>query len=402
MSEGVGRVVGLYALVAFAAAASLRSIDALLVPIAAEFSVTPGAAAIASSAFLAAYGLLQVAHGPMAERTGKIPLTVAHLALGGLAMFASAIAPTLEWLAAARLVAGASAGSLITLALAWIGDAVPWQRRQTVLARFMIGQLVGIGAGAAGAGLIAERFGWREVLVALGVIYLVAGLALHAEARRNPAARECPAGRGRGLAVTLRRFAADVANLVPLAAQPGVRWVLAAVFVEGLLLFGAVGWMPLHVHDTLGLGVGASGALVIVFALGGLVYSLAAGRLVPRLGDRGIVRLGGVAMVTGLALVSLASSVAIAAAGLALVGIGLYAFHNVMQAHGTQMAPQARGSALSLFALSLFGSQSLGVWAGSRVVDATGTAPLLAGAAAGLAVLCVAVDRRLARLAPPA
>lgn len=382
----------LLAVAAFAAAASLRSIDALLVPIAAEFGTTAGAAAIASSAFLASYGLLQLVHGPMGDRIGKIRLLVIHLVVGGLAMFLSAAAPTLAWLALMRLFAGASAGALITLALAWIGDAVPWERRQTVLAQFMIGQMFGIGVGAAAAGLIAERIGWRAVFIALGILFLVAAAALWREMRANPLAR-AEAG------VPAASVAADFGRVFALFVRPWVRVVLAIVFAEGLLLFGSVGWMPLHLYRTLGLGVGASGSLVIVFAFGGMAYSLGASRLVPLMGERGIVRLGGVAMVSGLVLTAFAPNVPAAALGLFLSGIGLYAFHNVLQAHATQMAPDARGSGVSLFALCLFGSQSLGVWAGSLVVDGTGTMPLLAGAALGLVVLAAAFDACLAHQA---
>jgi YNFM family putative membrane transporter len=386
------RVVVILAFVAFAAAASLRSIDALLVPIAEDFGTTAGGAAIASSAFLASYGLAQLVHGPMGDRIGKIRLTVIHLAVGGLAMFASAAAPTLTTLALLRFVAGASAGALITLALAWIGDRVPMEKRQTVLAQFMIGQMFGIGIGAAAAGLIAEWIGWRAVLVALGVLFAVAGIALWREMRANPLARE-------EVGVPGASFAQDFGRVFLIAGRPWVRVMLAVVFVEGLLLFGSVGWMPLHAHLTLGLGIGASGALVVVFALGGLAYSLAASRLVPRMGELGIVRLGGVTMVSGLALSAFAPNVPAAALGFFLVGVGMYSFHNVIQVHGTQMTPDARGAGVSMFALFLFGSQSLGVWAGSFVVDAVGTAPLLAGAALGMVVLCMVFDVALSRRA---
>lgn len=390
-----GQVVLILAFAAFAAAASLRAVDPLLVPIAQAFGTTPGGAAIASSAFLASYGFLQFFHGPMGDRIGKIRLTVIHLAVGGVAMFVSALAPTLETLALLRLVAGASAGAIITLALAWIGDAVPIEKRQTVLAQFMIGQMFGIGVGAAGAGLIAERLGWRAVLVALGILFLAAAAALWLQMRANPFAR-------REAGTPSETLAEDFRRVFALLGRPWVRFILFIVFVEGLLLFGSVGWMPLHVHQTLGLGIGASGLMVIVFAVGGLAYSLAAAKLVPSMGERGIVRLGGVAMVSGLGLIAFAPNVPMAALGLFLTGVGLYSFHNVMQVHGTQMAPDARGSAMSLFALCLFGSQSLGVWAGSYVVDGAGTMPLLAGAALGLVFLCVTLDVALGRRARPA
>ena len=52
--------------------------------------------------------------------------------------------------------------------------------------------------------------------------------------------------------------------------------------------------------------------------------------------------------------------------------------HNTLQVHATQMAPEARGGALALFACSLFTGQSAGVWLASHVVDAAGARPVFA------------------------
>jgi predicted MFS family arabinose efflux permease len=82
-------------------------------------------------------------------------------------------------------------------------------------------------------------------------------------------------------------------------------------------------------------------------------------------------------------------------AGLFLGGVGFYGFHNTLQTNATQMAPEARGSAVSLFAFGLFGGSSLGVLAGSFFVDGAGTRPLLACSAAGLVVLALYFAARL-------
>ena len=80
------------------------------------------------------------------------------------------------------------------------------------------------------------------------------------------------------------------------------------------------------------------------------------------------------------------------------LGAGIYMFHNTLQVHATQMAPEARGGALALFACSLFTGQSAGVWLASHVVDAAGARPVFLAAAAGLFLLALDFRRRLARL----
>jgi predicted MFS family arabinose efflux permease len=187
----------------------------------------------------------------------------------------------------------------------------------------------------------------------------------------------------------------DLRGVFALLGRPWVRVVFVAVFAEGMLMYGALAFVPLHLHRVLGLGVGASGALIMLFAAGGLAYSISAGLLVPRLGERGIARLGGASMALGAALIALAPLALVAMCGLFFAGAGFYGFHNTLQANATQMAPEVRGSAVSIFAFGMFGGSSLGVLAGGFIVDGAGTRPLLLGASAGLVVLAVYFSRRL-------
>lgn len=92
-------------------------------------------------------------------------------------------------------------------------------------------------------------------------------------------------------------------------------------------------------------------------------------------------------MSLGVASIALAPVPAVALAGLFLTGVGFYSFHNTLQTNATQMAPDARGSAISLFAFCMFGGSSLGVFAGGHAVDAFGTRPVLAACAIGIAGL---------------
>ncbi len=383
-----GRAVLLLALAAFTSAAATRAIDPLLVPIAQEFGTTPGGASVAATAFLLSYGLLQFFHGPMGDRIGKYRLVFFYTAVSSLSMFVSAWVPTLEALAAVRLASGAMVGGMITLALAWIGDVVAYEHRQKVLAKFMIGQLVGVGGGAAIAGLVAELYGWRMVFVLLGFAMLAVALGLWAELRSNEFARRVPRA-------PERSFAADLRGVFGLLRRPWVRVVFGAVAFEGLLMYGSLAFVPLHLHTTLGMSVGASGAMVMLFAGGGLAYAFSAHLLVPRLGEQGIARVGGASMAIGMALTGFAPSPFAAMAGLFLAGVGFYGFHNTLQTNATQMAPDARGSGVSLFAFGMFGGSSLGVLAGSFFVDGAGTRPLFVCGAAGLVLLTVYFGARL-------
>jgi MFS transporter, YNFM family, putative membrane transport protein len=69
------------------------------------------------------------------------------------------------------------------LSFAWLGDAVPYERRQAVLAYFLSGQISGLVLGQTFAGIIAEHYGWRYVFVAMAAVFILAGIALFNEMR---------------------------------------------------------------------------------------------------------------------------------------------------------------------------------------------------------------------------
>ena len=77
------------------------------------------------------------------------------------------------------------------------------------------------------------------------------------------------------------------------------------------------------------------------------------------------------------------------------IGCGYYMLHNTLQTHATQMAPEARGSALALFALTFFSAQSFGVWVGAKVVDNAGAEPLFAVSSIGLTLLGWTFSRQM-------
>ena len=184
----MGRAVFLLSLAAFASAASLRATDPLLPLIAEEYGVTAGAASAAVTAFALSYGLLQVVCGPLGDRFGRYRTIAAAAFVSAFGSAACAIAPSLDWLVAARFASGATIGAFIPLALAWIGDTVAYEKRQPLLARFLVGQMAGVAFGTAVAGWLGEHFGWRPIFWALGALLLVIAVLLFIELQ-NPLVR---------------------------------------------------------------------------------------------------------------------------------------------------------------------------------------------------------------------
>jgi predicted MFS family arabinose efflux permease len=340
------------------------------------------------TSFAVAYGALQLVNGPIGDRIGKYRMVFWVTAISAAGNLACALAPTLPLLVLARFASGATIGAIVPLAMAWIGDAVPYEKRQPVLARFLIGTMTGGAVATTASGVLGEHYGWQSIFYVLAGLYVAAAVFLYLELRSNPATQVQAKLREPMLQAFPRMFG--------LTRNPWVRVVLFTVFVEGAFSYGGLAFAAYHGHNALGLSVAGSGLLVASAALGGLIYAAVAGRLVPRLGERGLVIGGGLLLCVGLPGFAAAPSALWAVPCLMAQGMGLYMMHNTLQVHATQMAPESRGAALALFAFCLFTGQSLGVWLASLLVDARGTVPVFLAAGAGLALLAFYFQGRLA------
>ncbi len=68
------------------------------------------------------------------------------------------------------------------------------------------------------------------------------------------------------------------------------------------------------------------------------------------------------------------------------MGLGFYMMHSTLQTQATELAPETRGTAVSLFAFNLFIGQGIGAAAFGRIVDNFGYVPcfIIAGLAIAL------------------
>ena len=384
------RVVRLLTLAAFASSVAMRMCDPLLPKLADDFAVGLPAAAGVITGFAVAYGLLQLAIGPLADRVGKYRVVNAATLLAALASVGCALAPGLDWLVFARVAAGGVGGAIIPVAFAWIGDEVPYEKRQRVLAGVMSGGLLGLICGQMLGGLFADTIGWRWAFGVLAALFAVVAVML----RVSPASRR--GGGALGASASLGPLAL-LRGYASIASDRWARAVLAAVFVEGMLMYGAVSFVPSALHDRFGIPLWQAGTVSAVVGAGGFAYTLLAPRLIARFGERGLAALGGALVAGGLLTLALAPWPWVAFVGSLALGLGFYGFHNTLQVHGTQLSSTHRTMGMALFALSLFLGQSIGVALASAVVAFAGFSETFGGAGAAFVVLAAVFVRALAR-----
>ena len=385
----------LLGLAGFASMASMRICDPMLVVLGQEFQVTTGDASAVVSVFAVVYGVLQLFYGPLGERFGK--LRVVSLAVLACALFSAitALSTNLPMLVIMRGFMGAAAAGIIPLSMAWVGDQVPYERRQETLAKLMSATVLGMMSGLWFGGFAADTVGWRGAFVLLAAMFGVAAVLLLRRLRQqaNRQAQFQP----QSVPVAAPGLWAAFRLTGQLLGTPRVRWVLGVTAAEGALVFGALAFMPTHLHQQFGLSVVAAGSVMMVYGVGGLLYSQMARRWLAWLGERGLVRTGAALVAVGLLVLAWGSGVWLGMLSCLMTGLGFYMLHNTLQVQATQMAPAARGSAVTLFACSLFFGQSTGVLIMAQSVDMGWLAYAFTVAAVGVTALGVMVYRLVGR-----
>jgi YNFM family putative membrane transporter len=381
------RAIFLLSLAGFASQAMVRVSDSLLPQIAADLAVTIGAASIVVTAYGLAHGTVQLFGGEIGDRFGK------YYSVAGLSVIAAAatvlcgLAATLGELVAYRLLCGIAAGCIIPLAMAYIGDVVPYEQRQPVLGRYLTGQISGLLFGQVAGGVLGDLFGWRNVFFILGGIFATAALALMAELAFNPATRAASA--------RPERKGGLIAEYRIVLGSRWARFITISVFFEAALLYAVLSFIGADLHLRFGLSFTMVGLVVGCFAIGGLIYTFAVRLLVNRLGQIGLVIAGGALVSAGFLILSFQPVWWFAPLATLLIGLGFYMVHNTFQTNATQMSPQARGTALAIFSSALYMGITAGVAVAAPVVDRFTTVPVFLTSAVGFPLLCAIFARGL-------
>jgi predicted MFS family arabinose efflux permease len=302
--------------------------------------------------FMLPYGLGQAILGPLGDRLGKLRVACVAILLYGAVVIACGTASGMTALVAWRALSGLCAGAVIPLLMAYIGDVVPYAERQATIGRFLTGMVMAQMLTGPISGVIGGYAGWRMSFLALGIFAVLVGITLLLRFGRGLWAAPPTAGFGPVPGV--------VAYLRLLKLRTG-RWLLISAFWDGFCLFGgAFPYVGAFLIGEFRLDTAFAGVLVAGFGVGSFLYTRFARRLVAKFGERGLLLLGGLGLSAGLAGLAAAPVWPVAAALQFAIGLMFYMFHGVLQARATEALPEARGAAVSAFALALFIGQTVG------------------------------------------
>ena len=147
-----------------------RVVAPLLPTIAHDFQTSIARAGYMVSGYLLPYGLFQLAYGPLADRFGKIRVSVFAMAAFSLGTALCGAFASFSAVLLLRALTGAAAAALIPLTIAYIGDTVPYAKRQAALAMLMASSGAAQALSMSAGGLIATLLSWRAIFPILGAL----------------------------------------------------------------------------------------------------------------------------------------------------------------------------------------------------------------------------------------
>jgi MFS transporter, CP family, cyanate transporter len=359
---------------------AVASVPPVIEEVTDDLDLSAAAAGLLTSAPILCFGLLAPLAPVLVRRLGAeraLFLALVPLVVGLLVRADSSVIA----LFAGTLLAGAG----IAVANVVVPSVVKGRFRRVGL---MTGIYVAtLGAGAAlAAGLtvpIERALGW-ELALALWALpaataAAVVGLALIRD--RGP--------------VTARGGSGDAAALL----GDGVAWLVTLYFgLQSLLFYVGLAWLPSILRDS-GLGAGGAGALLALFALGGIPPSLVVPIVATRMRDQRALA-AGVAAVEAVAVAGLLAAPGAAALWVFLFAIGQGAAFSlaltviILRAPDSKRAAELSGMAQAIgYVLAAIGPFAIGAlhdWSGGwdlplAVLLALTTALAAAGIAAGRA-----------------
>ncbi|WP_370414532.1 MFS transporter [Streptomyces fradiae] len=342
--------------------ALLYSTQALLPAVSAAFGATASAASWTVSAATGALALCVLPLSALSERYGRRSMMTASLAVAVAVGLLVPLAPNLETLIALRAVQGAALAGVPASAMAFLAEEVRPKALVAAIGLFVAGNSIGGMSGRIVTGWVAQLWGWRAGLAAVGLMAAVCALAFRA---LLPKARHFSPGtlNPKALAKTVRGHLAD-----PLLVR---LYAIGALFMT---VFGAVYTVIGYrlVEAPFSLPQGVVGSIFLVYLVG-TVSSAAAGKLVGRLGRRGALYLAVSTTAAGL-LLSLADALPPVLAGLVLITAGFFAGHAVASSSVSRTAKTGRAQASALYQSAYYLGSSVGGTLGAVAFHAGGWA----------------------------
>ena len=304
-----------------------RHLRAVIAALAHDLHSTIAGTGLAVTFYVIPYGLFQLFYGPLGDRSGKVAVVRRVLLLFAVGTGLCGAVGGLAMLYVLRAATGACAAAVIPLALAYIGDVVPYGQRQAAIAALMAFTALGNVLSTAVGGIVGDFLSWR----ALFGLYGVCALGVAALLFRVPTERQ--EERAVHSESYMQRYLAVVR-----VAQARHLYLLVAL--EGIFVTGGFTYLGAFLRARFGISYLAIGLILACYAGGTLLTS----RYVLRrrllcLSERQLIVAGGICLGGGFLSLWPLGTPLLAPLPILLMGVGFALFHSTLQTRATELLP---------------------------------------------------------------
>ena len=334
-----------------------------------DFGVEYSVMQLSVSAYLAVSAVVQLLVGPLSDRYGRRPVTLAALTIFVLATLGTLLAPTAGVFLGFRMMQASVVTGLV-LSRAVVRDMVPGPQAASMIGYVTMGMSLAPMLGPIAGGALDEVFGWRATFITLGACGLLVLALIWADLGET-------GQRGTG-------SFADQARHYPelLTSRRFWGYALAATTSSGAF-FAYIGGAPFVGAEVFGLSPAAVGYYFAAPAIGYALGNFLSGRYSVRLGIERMVLAGAI-----VSTLPLAAALVLDLAGTShpltfFPFVGLMALGNGLllpNANAGMMSvrPELAGTASGLGGtMTIGGGAALAALAGALLSVESGASPLL-------------------------
>lgn len=338
----------IFCLAALSAAMANRAMDPLVSEVARDFNISVATAATVISIYALPYAFSQPILGPLGDYYGKGRLLrICMWALCG-SLVIVILSPVFAVLMVGRFLGGIASGGVMPTGMASIGDRYPANQRQEKIGIYVSTALIGYTFASAVAGILAVYLSWRAIFAITLLFAIFAALMLSRTVEKTPRPDK-PI-----------RIGDAIAGYKTLFANPRAKVCYAAVFLEGVAMWGTLPFIAPILENRGAGGPGEAGLIITAMGLGMLAFTGTVRHWLKIASPYRLMFVGGFISAIGPIALAYNMDWRWIAALFAICGFGFMMVHNSIQAEVASLAPSVRGSAFSLHSCFLFVGHSIG------------------------------------------
>ena len=322
----------------------------LLPRLAQVFSVPIQTIGLIIPAYLIPYGAATLVYGPLSDRLGRRPILVGSLAAFILLTALTATAQSAQALLMLRGLSGLGASGVVPLALAFIGDVVPYHERGRALGWLFGAMAGGIAFGSTFGAVLEPFLTWQGLFLGVAGLSAIVFVALLPRLPELPA-QPSPQAK-RSLGAVLWAYGALLHERRSLRTY-------AYVLFTGLFHSGTFTWLGYYLTRRYGLGEVGIGLALLGYGLPGFLFGPLIGRAADHWGRSRLIPLG--IAIGGAAACALALTLPLPVAVLLVttLSLGYDMTQPLLAGIVTDLSAQ-RGLAMGLNVCTLFTGFGLG------------------------------------------